>query len=234
MDKTQLFCIPYAGGSASFFSNLSKLLGDSLEVHALEYAGHGLRRREPFYENVSQLVRETAAQIKDRRNLEVPYLIFGYSMGSMVTYEAVTEYLLEDSPKHVFLAAHEPPHLSFRGKAYALLDDEEFIKAVENFGGFDERIKSDQRFRDIFLPPMRADYRYLQEYRWKEGHDILPCDITVFYSSEDTRREDMLQWQQHTVGTMELKRFSGNHFFLKKHEEEIADIIRKCGMLLEE
>ena len=36
MQKPQMFCIPYAGGTARFFGGLSKQLEDRLEVISLE------------------------------------------------------------------------------------------------------------------------------------------------------------------------------------------------------
>lgn len=225
MKKTQLFCIPYAGGTASFFRNVSGFLGSDMEVHLLEYAGHGNRRKESFYENLDSMLYDIANKIKTLRDAKRPYFIFGYSMGCMVTYEVVTRYFQQDTPAHIFLAAHEPPHLPFRGKDFALLNDDEFVEAMEAFGGVDERIKNNKRFWDIFLPPMRADYRYLNEYTWESGHEKLSCNVTVFYSEEDTKQKDMQQWEQHTLGEICLKRFDGNHFFLKEHEQEVASII---------
>ena len=65
MGKKQLFCIPYAGGNASFFNNLKKYLEDSVEVYNLEYSGHGARRREPFYRDFKELLAEVKEQIKN-------------------------------------------------------------------------------------------------------------------------------------------------------------------------
>lgn len=84
-----------------------------------------------------------------------------------------------------------------------------------------------QRFLDIFLPPMRADYQYLQDYQWEKGHKKISCDVTVFYSPEDTKTEDMRQWERHVYGNTQFFEYSGNHFFLKEHEREIAENIKR-------
>lgn len=222
MNHTQFFCIPYAGGNASFFHNLSAELESELECYAIEYSGHGARRRESFYTNFEELLQEVSEQIKQQRRPETDYALLGYSLGSLVVYELAANYLETDLPKHIFLAAHEPPDLPFRGKKYALLDDEEFLDAMEHFGGIDRKMFENQRFLDIFLPPMRADYQYLHDYHWDKGHKKIPCDVTVFYSPEDTKAEDMLQWERHVEGNIQFFEYSGNHFFLKEHEKEIA------------
>jgi len=227
MKDIQLFCIPYAGGNASFFNNLKKYLEDSVEVYNLEYSGHGARRREPFYRDFKELLAEVKEQIESHRKKDVPYAIFGYSMGSLAAYELATNYFETDLPQHVFLAAHEPPDLPFRGKKYASLDDSGFLDAMEHFGGIDRKMFENQRFLDIFLPPMRADYQYLQDYHWEKGHKKIPCDVTVFYSPEDTKTEDMRQWERHVYGNTQFFEYSGNHFFLKEHEREIAENIKR-------
>ena len=87
MKDIQLFCIPYAGGNASFFNNLKKYLEDSVEVYNLEYSGHGIRRREAFYHDFEELLIEVKEQIETHRKKDVPYAILGYSMGSLAAYE---------------------------------------------------------------------------------------------------------------------------------------------------
>ena len=50
MKPKQLFCFTYAGGTSSFFDELGKELS-GIEVVKLDYAGHGERHKENFYEN---------------------------------------------------------------------------------------------------------------------------------------------------------------------------------------
>lgn len=226
MKKTQLFCITYAGGNAGFFQNLIERLETDMECHALEYAGHGTRRKEPCYENLDALLDEIHTMICKQRNPDVPYIIFGYSMGSMVVYELLRRYFADDMPQHVYLAAHEPPHIPSKGHDYALLDDAGFITAMLEFGGIDARMTKNQRFLDIYLPPMRADYQYIHDYVWDEKTAKIPGCATVFYSPTDTKRSDIEQWQLLFEGRVRLCEFEGGHFFLRNHIEEIVDIIR--------
>ena len=225
MDKLQLFCITHAGGTASFFRELSGLLEPKLDVHALEYAGHGTRQKEPLYENVDAMIKDIAFLIKEKRNPSIPYMVFGHSMGSMVAYETLTRYFLEDTPSHVFLASHTPPPIPYEGESYALLSDEDFIDKMYQFGALDKRLMEDQRFRSIYLPRIRADYRYLHEYHWTDGHRKFPCDITVFYSTEDIEAEVVCQWHLHTEGSVKLFEFSGGHFFLRSNGAEVTNKI---------
>lgn len=94
MKDIQLFCIPYAGGNASFFNNLKKYLEDFVEVYNLEYSGHGIRRREAFYHDFEELLIEVKEQIETHRKKDVPYAILGYSMGSLAAYELAANYFM--------------------------------------------------------------------------------------------------------------------------------------------
>lgn len=226
MDKKQLFCITYAGGTAKFFDVLEKELADCYEVHALEYSGHGSRRNEPFYDNCESMFMDIAEQIRLLRK-DVPYEIFGYSMGSLVAYEVAAHYMGADQPGKIFVAAHEPPNIDSKGKYFAALNEEEFLEKMIEFGGIDERLVGNKRFLKIFFGPLRADYQYIMEYQCREQIDRINCDIVVFYSEKDTRRVDMLKWDQFTCADIILYELEGNHFFLKNQEKIIAHYMKQ-------
>lgn len=228
MRKPQLFCITYAGGTADFFSKIRDILAEDIEVYALEYAGHGTRKREAFYENFDAMAEDMAAIIRAQRNKEVPYMLFGYSMGTLVAFEVVKRYMEDDLPDHFFLAAHEPPHLSAARKKISALSDEEFVEEIAKFGGIDERMRKNKRFLQIFLPPMKNDYRYLEEYKWDYNYEKMMCDLTCFYSAEDTNIENIRQWEYYTNACVDFVEFMGNHFFLKGNETEISNRIKQC------
>ena len=83
--KPQLFCYTYAGGNAGFFDVIDGDLA-GVDVIRPEYAGHGERRKEPFYHDFTELADEMYAQLKERRNCG-NYALFGYSMGSISVVE---------------------------------------------------------------------------------------------------------------------------------------------------
>jgi len=56
MNKINLFCFPYAGGSVSVFNRWRLYLPPSIELKPVELAGRGRRMREPLLKNDFQLV----------------------------------------------------------------------------------------------------------------------------------------------------------------------------------
>lgn len=85
MSKPQLFCYTYAGGNASFFTDIENDL-KAFDVIKFEYAGHGTRHKEPFYRDFAELAEDAYQAFQIAYNGGC-YALFGYSMGciSLVT-----------------------------------------------------------------------------------------------------------------------------------------------------
>ena len=69
----------------------------------------------------------------------------------------------------------------------------------------------------------RADYTIIAKYEFEKLD--LKCQIpaTVFYSETDTPIKDMKRWDR--FFPCDFFQFSGTHFFIQQHHEEMADII---------
>lgn len=229
MQKIQLICFPYAGGTAAFFRGLKEELQDQIEVTAVEYAGHGTRRKESYYSTFEELVQDMTAMVRDVRNPELPYALFGYSMGSVVAYEVWKAYQKQgvELPVHVFVASHRPPHLPLQGNLNADSSEEEVIETLCNFGGIDPRLLGNKRFLDLYIQPVKVDYGLLLQYQAAEVPEKVTCDLTAFYAREDLTGEEVRQWQEYTEGAFTQYEFSGNHFFLKGNEKPVGDVIRE-------
>lgn len=228
-EKIQLFCIPYAGGTANAFSGLAKALGDDVLVSAIEYSGHGTRKAGAFYQDFAELAADVLEEIKKVRRPELPYAIFGYSMGSVAVYELLWRYLADDQPQHIFLAAHEAPDVEWESKEYAAYDDEHFMDMLIGFGGFEEsdrQMLGNRFFRRLFFQPIREDYRLLAEYKMQEYHP-LPVDATMFYSPLDIPTEQIETWKRFAGGEIEFVPLGKNHFFIREHADEMAEIMRR-------
>lgn len=186
-EMIQLFCLPYAGGTMDAFSGLTEALGEQVLVSPIEYAGHGTRKKEPFYQDFAELAADAFRQIKQMRQLRLPYAVLGYSMGSIAVYELLCRYLQEEPPQHIFLAAHEAPDIEWDSKKYASYDDEHFMDMLIGFGGFEQehrKLLNNRFFKKMYFQPIREDYRLLAEYRMQK-QILLPADTTIFYAPQD-------------------------------------------------
>lgn len=75
------------------------------------------------------------------------------------------------------------------------------------------------------MPIYRADYTIIGNYEFEKLDIRTTIPLTVFYSETDTPLDEMKQWEKYFTGTVEYKRFDGNHFFIREHHSEMAQII---------
>ena len=226
MSKPQLFCYTYAGGTAAFFDPIEKEL-PGLSLVKPDYAGHGARRKEPFYGNYAELADDLFARFRETW-AGGTYALFGYSMGSITAAELMKRILAApDLPKpaHVFLAAHEP-QTKAELSGYSPDELDEWVKErTIRFGGIPEKLLENKSFWRMYLPLYRADYSLIGKYRFEDLHFETDVPATVFYSETDTLRSDMEAWRKYFTGECEFVEFSGNHFFIQEHQKEMAGII---------
>lgn len=226
MSKPQIFCYTYAGGNASFFEMIEKDL-PAFELVKPDYAGHGTRRKEPFYRDFTGLADDLFARFR-AEYAGGEYALFGYSMGAITAAE-ILKRILEDpelpKPVRVFLAAHEP-HTKAELAGYAPEEIDEWVKErTIRFGGIPEKLLENKSFWRMYLPLYRADYGLIWKYRFEDLHFRTEIPATVFYSDTDTPRKDMEEWRRFFTGECEYAEFPGQHFFIQEHHEEMARIM---------
>lgn len=225
MSKPQLFCFTYAGGNKEFFNSIAKDLYD-VDVCALEYAGHGIRHKGEFYNSFDGLADDMFQEIRDR--LFGRYALFGYSMGSITLVEVLKRIISNKLPlpSNVFLAAHEP---HTKSELIGFTNDEldNWVKdRTIRFGGVPEKLLNNKAFWRMYLPLYRADYTLIGKYKFENLSLKSDIPATVFYSEEDTPLEEMKLWENYFIENCDFYRFTGTHFFINEHHEEMAKIIR--------
>lgn len=232
MNRVQLFCFSFAGGSASFFDEIEADLPD-VEWVKLEYSGHGTRYREPLYRDFSELAQDLYEKILLQYNDGI-YALFGYSMGTISLIEVLNLILKNNQlplPYRVFLAAHEP-HTKTELAGYQSDELDEWVKQrTIQFGGVPEVLIDNKAYWRLYLPLYRADYSMIGKYQFEGLRLESSIPATIFYSEKDTPTKDISLWKKHFVGECELINYSGTHFFIKDHHQEMAEVIKsKLGV----
>ena len=78
-----------------------------------ELAGRGTRFREPCYQSVDEASDDISKRISGQIKYDEEYVIFGHSMGALLTYEIY--YKLKQigmkEPRHLFVSGQNPPHI---------------------------------------------------------------------------------------------------------------------------
>lgn len=224
----QLFCLTYAGGTAAFYNQLDLKVDNNIELVKLEYAGHGVRHREQFYNDFFELADDMYDQIKGKINSNQEYALIGYSMGSISVVE-ILNLIIEKKeiklPKCVFIAAHEPiPKLALAGYADGMTDEVVKERTIK-FGGIPQKLINNNSFWRMYLPLYKNDYAIIGKYDFDMVTLKTDIPAIVFYSPTDTKKEDMLLWKKYFVGEIEFVEYEGNHFFIEQHCDDMCKII---------
>lgn len=223
-NKTLLFCFTYAGGNVDFYDQLEAACPE-VEFIKLEYSGHGKRNRERLYSSFNQLTDDLYPCIRAVMNdsSEKEYGLMGYSMGSIAAFDMLKRISSSNlqRPSCIFISSHEPVPMKIPEH-----ETDEWIKRrTLEFGGIDQRLVNNEVFWRMYLPIYRSDYEIISKYKFDNNfHTDIP--VSLLYSETDINTSDMLLWKKYFKGEVDVHNFTGGHFFLNKHVEEVAQIVR--------
>jgi surfactin synthase thioesterase subunit len=220
----RLVCLPHAGGSATFFLPVSVALSPGVDVVAIQYPGRQDRRTEPPIDDMAVL----ADRVHDilRRQPELPTILFGHSMGAVMGFE-VTRRLeaAGHGPVRLFASGRRGPS-THRNETVHLLDDAGILAEVRKMSGTASSLLGDEELMRAVLPALRADYKATETYACPPDVTV-DCPITALVGDNDpkTTVDEAKAWARQTTGSFDLHVFSGGHFFLTDHADEIIKII---------
>ncbi len=220
-----LFCLPFSGGNTYSYRKIETHLATFITPRPLELPGHGRRMKEPLLTDAHDMAEDLFQQMKP--SLSSPYAIYGHSMGTVLGYLVTRKILAEPLPPpvYLFMSGHGAPSVKSQEGDIHLLPDDQFLENVIAYGGIPREVAAEKELMALFVPMMKADFKALAEYTYTpaERFDI---PITVMIGTdEDISREDAFAWQDLTRRVITVKEFSGGHFFMFDHAEEIARLI---------
>jgi surfactin synthase thioesterase subunit len=226
-NKIRLFCFPYAGGSATIYKKWSPYLASNIELVPVELAGRVTRIIDPLYANLDEAIADIYKFVKSK--MDVPYAIFGHSMGAQLAYE-LGRNIMENgdrTPEHIFFSGRGVPNMKpVKEKKYHLLNDEQFKEKLLELGGTPKEFFQNPELLEIFLPLLRNDFKLASIYFPDRQAVEFPCDISVYVGKEEEiEASRILNWKRHTRGICTIALFNGGHFFINDHYQKISKMI---------
>ena len=166
---------------------------------------------------------------------DVPYVIYGHSMGVLVAYEIVLRLPTAlRAPQHMILGGRNPPHIPSQHPPIHHLSDDEFIgKVADRYQNLPPEILADPDMRSLIIPVLKADFELVDTYTGPASESAgIAIPMTIVDGSEDpfTESDQMADWSRYTHSPCRVRRIDGGHFF---HQEEVAQMVQLIRGLIE-
>jgi medium-chain acyl-[acyl-carrier-protein] hydrolase len=213
--RLRMFCFPYAGGGARSFREWAGQLGANLEVCAIQLPGRERRLSEPALHRVDQAL-EILIEVL-RPYLDLPFFVFGHSMGAILAYEVARGMLAATGaePLGLFVSGHRAPYLPSRRRMLHDLPRDELIAEIRALNGTPDEVFQHADLVDLVLPILRSDLELVETYTKRAG-PVLSCPVIAMSGSadRDVLPEDLAGWRSITTGPFKTMLFEGDHFYL--------------------
>lgn len=223
----RVFCLPFAGGGASFFLPWRKAL-PALALVPVQYPGRETRLNEACHVSLDELVEALALALLP--HLDRPYSLLGYSLGAKVGF-ALCHRLAElgAAPPQLFVpVAHGAPDSMPTIADAAALPDAEFRALILQYGGMPAAVFDDPELANLLLPILRADLGLASQ---RLALPPLRCPVLACAGSEDAaaRPAAMREWRRFTQAGFSLLTFEGGHFFARTASDFLPALAALLG-----
>jgi medium-chain acyl-[acyl-carrier-protein] hydrolase len=227
--RLRLFCLPYAGGAASAYRLWGGALAPEVEVCAVQLPGRGSRFRETPFRSATALVAAVADGLGPM--MDVPFALFGHSMGAVVAFELARELRRRSRPGPALLivSGRQAPPRPSPLPPFGHLPEAEFLREVcGRYDNIPDEVLAEKELLQLVLPALRADILVLETHT-SQPEPPLDCPISCFGGEEDPHvsREDLEAWAAHTRAGSTMRIFPGRHFFIDTAREAVWRALRE-------
>lgn len=216
------------------FSQWPARLTSEVEVWGVNLPGRGNRLLDPLIDRLPALVEAIGPAIVPF--LDKPFVFYGHSMGTLVSFE-VARWLRRKNypqPAQLFVSSRAAPHLPSEKKPIHHLPDTELIEELRQFDGTPTEVLENPELMQLLLPAIRADFAVLETYNYTpEAPFAFPISAIGSFEDHDLERDDLESWREHTEGRSVVRMLPGNHFFIYTAQGQLLDMMRQeLAMLL--
>jgi medium-chain acyl-[acyl-carrier-protein] hydrolase len=223
----RLFWFHHAGGNGQSYRSWTRLFPRDWDIVFVEYPGRGQHVHLPPARSLAALGELVLPSVVPL--LDVPYALFGHSMGSLVAFAVARRAaeLRTRPPSWLGVSGHQAPHRAARAvRGVHQLSDEALADVIHGIGGTPLPLLSDPRFRDAFFAVIRADLEVCETYvAAREPRLAIP--ISAYFGADDPTlsSSEVCAWSELTTGAFRARPFAGGHFFLTAAKAELANDI---------
>ncbi|WP_271730053.1 thioesterase II family protein [Aquimarina algiphila] len=220
----KVIAFPFAGGNMYSFNFLKDILfKKGIELKVLEYPGRGQRMRESLLYRIDHIVEDALDKLVQETR-EEDYFIYGHSMGGLIGYLVCKEIQMKSfkKPIKLIVSGKKAPSKAKYEKLFDLPSNI-FWEKVKKLGGIQEELLEEGSIKKFFEPILRADFEAVEKYSYLSAAN-LTIPIDVFYGSEEINDTlDFKNWELETHNKVEIFEMEGDHFFIYRHAEKLAN-----------
>ena len=234
--RRRLFCLPFAGGGAAPFRPWARTLPPDVELMVAQLPGRESRLRDRPFDAIEEMASAVLPTIVALS--EVPYAIFGHSMGALVAFELTLA--LEDAgvrpPSHLFVSSRRSPCEPDAEPPVHVLSGDAFLDELQRrYGAIPDVVRQEPELLELLLPVLRADIRAVERYA-SSGDRKVRCPVCVYGGADDRRPTpaQLAGWQDVAEREVRVRVFAGDHFYLNTQRDALtADIVASWANAVE-
>jgi surfactin synthase thioesterase subunit len=160
---------------------------------------------------------------------DVPFAVFGHSMGSWLGLEVVRRLEAAGcSPVRFFASGRQAPGLGCTQPLLSHLSDAEFVEEVQlRYGGIPKEILDEEELLALLLPALRADIALLESYVRRPSNPIsTPIHAIVGDSDRVVAVDELAPWAEEAAGDFEVTTLTGGHFYFQPDPGPLLRLLR--------
>src|SRR5687767_9586753 len=123
--RFRLFCFPYAGIGVSAYRSWGAALPPDIEICPVQLPGRESRQNETPLTRLDDMVDAAAEGLRPFMN--VPFALFGHSMGALLAFELARKIKKNSDFRRLFVSARRAPHLQEPLPPIATLSSADFV-----------------------------------------------------------------------------------------------------------
>jgi medium-chain acyl-[acyl-carrier-protein] hydrolase len=214
--RARVVLVPHAGGGAAVYRQWHARFPTFLESCAIRLPGREGRMAEPPARRLVPMAHEIAAELNSWLG-ELPFAMFGHSMGALLTFEIVRELVQRYGkvPQHLFLASYRAPQTQRPSAVRRHHSEGDMVGQF--MGDNDVSRPMAEELIAMLRPIVEADVEMCETYDYAAAPP-LPCPLSVSRGARDyVTDEDLAAWAEQTRAAFSVRTFAGDHFFLHHH-----------------
>ena len=224
--RLRLFCFPFAGGGTQAYRTYGQMLPAGVEVCAVQLPGRERRFGAPAPTSVAETVASLLPVM--RQMLDLPYAIFGHSLGALTGFELARGMRAAGMPLplHLIASAHRGPQLPDPDPPIHGLPDDEFIAELSKLNGTPKEVFESPELVELMLPLLRADFAAAETYHYQDQAP-LSCPLTALGGDADPEVsvDEIEAWGEQTEAAFDFQILDGDHFFFQQSQARFIQIL---------